>query len=409
MTSYEIYSLALALIVFFIFTVVFSVMIAYITRVAIKLIRLGDDDATILKQRKYLNRTPSKASKFERVFSAILSLVVVVIFVFSLLISCTENEFERGLSTLKIVKSESMATKNEKNEYLFENNLNDQFNMFDIVITRPLPAEDELQLYDIVVYERDGKLIIHRIVGIEEPNDRHSERHFMLQGDAVSRHDVYPVLYSQMHAVYEGERIPFVGSFITFLQSPAGWLCFILVMFGILVTPLIEQKLLEAMRKRLAALDALSAAAASAETSEVMAEEPIDVAVAEPEPIKTPEPAPVYRHMPPPEFKFEKRTPRAPKLPTERKAPEPIELERRPTVISAHSIKSLDMTPPNLPAPIAFDNNMEQSSGYHVVPIYVDKHANRKKHEMKPLTRYTKLSVKCDVDERPNRIKIRIP
>ena len=70
-----------------------------------------------------------------------------------------------------------MSTKNEKNEYLFENDLNDQFDMFDIVITQPLPDEEELQLYDIVVYERDDMLVIHRIVEIEEPNEKHSERY----------------------------------------------------------------------------------------------------------------------------------------------------------------------------------------------------------------------------------------
>ena len=408
MTNYEIYSLVLALVVFLIFTVVFAVMITYVTRTAIKLIWFGDDDKAILKQRKYIVKKPSKASKFERVFSAILSLLIVVIFVFSLCISCTENEFEKGLSTFKIVKSESMATKNEKNEYLFENDLNDQFNMFDIVITRPLSAEDELELYDIVVYERDGKLVIHRIVAIEEPNENHSERHFKFQGDAVSRHDIYPVLYSQMHAIYQGERIPFVGSFITFLQSPAGWLCFILVMFGILITPIIEQKLMEAMRKRLDTLDALEAAKTSAEPKEELVEPEVSEPIPEPAPM--PEPTPIYRPTALPEFKFEKRAPRTLKLPCERKTPEPIVLERRPTILSAHSTKPLDMTPPKMPAPLAFDANMERcGNGYHIVPIYVDKNVNRSKHEIQPLTRYTKLSVKCDVDERPNRIKIRIP
>lgn len=371
MTNYEIYSLILAVVVFVIFTVVFAVMITYVTRTAIKLIWFGDDDKVILKQRKYIMKKPSKASKFERVFSAVLSLIVVVIFVFSLCISCTENEFEKGLSTFKIVKSESMATKNEKNEYLFENNLNDQFNMFDIVITHPLPAEDELELYDIVVYERDGKLVIHRIVAIEEPNANHSERHFKFQGDAVSRHDIYPVLYSQMHAIYRGERIPFVGSFITFLQSPAGWLCFILVMFGILITPIIEQKLMAAMRKRLETLDALEAQRASAEP---MAEdaEPTP-AISEEEPMQTVLDPVSYEPTALPEFTFEKRAPRAPKLPCERRRAEPIILEKRRSAVSSHAVMPLDLAQPRLPEPIMIEGVPPHSIGYHIVPIFLNK------------------------------------
>ena len=258
MENYEIYILILAITVFTIFTVLFSVMIAYITKYAVKLIRYGDDDEIILKKRKYIMKTPSERSGLEKAFSTFFSVVLIAVFIIALCISCTDNDFDSGLSSIKIVKSDSMATKNEKNKYLFENNLNDQFEMFDVVITHPLPDEDEIELYDIVVYERDGMLIIHRVVGIEEPNDKHSERYFLFQGDAISRHDVYPVLYSQMKAIYEGERIPFLGSIITFIQSPAGWLCFILILFGIIVTPIIENKLLNEMRKRLALLDGRS-------------------------------------------------------------------------------------------------------------------------------------------------------
>ena len=257
-TYYE-YILVLAITIFVIFTALFSIMITYLTKYAIKLIRYGEDDEKILKKRAYIEKQPSKQSPFAKAFSAILSLVLIAIFIFVLCISCTENEFDTGLANIKIVKSTSMERKNEKNKYLFENDLNDQFAMFDIVLTKELPGEYELELYDIVVYERDGMLVIHRIVEIEEPNAQHpNERHFKFQGDSSSRHDVYPVLYSQMKAIYEGNKIPFVGSIVLFIQAPPGWLCFILTIFAILVTPVVEKKLIEEMRKRLAVLDAMS-------------------------------------------------------------------------------------------------------------------------------------------------------
>ena len=52
MTNYDIYILVVALSVFFIFTLVFGVMVSYMVKTAVKLIRYGDDDKTILKERK---------------------------------------------------------------------------------------------------------------------------------------------------------------------------------------------------------------------------------------------------------------------------------------------------------------------------------------------------------------------
>lgn len=417
MTNYEIYSLTVALFVFVLFAVVFSVMIAYITKTAVKLIRLGDDDKVIEKNRKYLNEKPSKASKFERAFSAVVSVLLVVIFVFSLCISCTENEFERGLSSFKVVKSDSMSVKNEKNEYLFENNLNDQFDVFDLVITRPLPAEDELELYDIVVYERDGMLVIHRIVGIEEPNDKHSERHFKLQGDAVSRHDIYPVLYSQMHAIYKGEHIPYVGSFITFLQSPAGWICFFLVLFAILFMPVIERKLINAMRRRLALLDELAAAKASAEPKEEMGalieqetehspekeKEQSPIVCDEPKTEKVPEQTvkePEYipcKRVEIPKIDLDKRTVR--KAPVaEAPAREQIVLEKRKPIAPLYKLVPLEIIPPERPrVELCGDMAKNDNIRCHVVPIIIDGEVSGK-FEIKPITRYTKLDVKCDAE-----------
>ena len=144
-----------------------------------------------------------------------------------------------------------MAEKNEKNKYLFDHQLNDQLQMFDVVVCRHLPAEEDLKLYDVVVYKQDDMYIIHRIVGIEEPNEKHpNERHFLLQGDAVARADIFPVLYSQMQGIYRGTRIPYIGSFVLFLQSPAGWLCMLLVIFAMVVSPIVEKIVDNAKKER---------------------------------------------------------------------------------------------------------------------------------------------------------------
>ena len=116
--------------------------------------------------------------------------------------------------------------------------------MFDLIVTHAPPAEFDLKLYDIVIYEYDGVHIIHRIVGIEEPNEVHpNSRIFTLQGDAVGFPDREPVEYSQIKAIYYGERVQFIGSFVFFMKSPAGWLCVLLILFAIIATPIVENKI----------------------------------------------------------------------------------------------------------------------------------------------------------------------
>lgn len=257
MTSYEKYVFILCLIVFACFATLFSVMIASLLKSTIKLIRSGVEDETL--QKEYLN-AQKKKSRFAwipKLFSLVVCLLFIAGFITSMILSFTENSYAKGLSAFKVVKSESMATKYKDNLYLERDGLDDQLQMFDLIVTHELPDEMELQLYDIVVYETENGLVIHRIVNIEEPNEKHpNERHFRLRGDANKYSDTYPVLYSQMRAIYRGERVPFIGNIILFLQAPAGWLCILLILFGQVITPIVERKLMREIELRLQTIGA---------------------------------------------------------------------------------------------------------------------------------------------------------
>lgn len=253
MTNYEIYVFALCAIVFTLLTAMFSYLLYSITKSEIELIRAGLRDVQIQREYEKKNTAFYKVSLIlSKIVSLVLCLTFACAFAGAMYVKANDDRPANGIPSLKVVKSTSMAEKNKKNEYLFENKLNDQFQQFDLVICGHLPAEEELELYDIVVYKTDDMYVIHRIVGIEEPNEKHpNERHFLLQGDAVDHADKFPVLYSQMQGIYKGNRIPFVGSFIMFLQSPAGWLCMLLVVFVMIATPIVEGILNKAKRERL--------------------------------------------------------------------------------------------------------------------------------------------------------------
>lgn len=266
MTPYEIYVFILCTVVFVSLTALFITLLAYAIHPTVRLIRCGAEDEKIRKEYEEAKKHPKKVNWFSRIFNAIICIVLGIAFAFSLSLHFTEGKFSTFASRLKVVKSSSMASCYEGNKYLSQNNLTDQLQMFDLIVTHDLPGEYDLELYDIVVYQQKDDFVIHRIVGIEEPNEKHPDcRHFRLQGDAVENPDHFPVLYSQMRAIYRSERVPFVGSFIMFLQSPAGWLCILLVIFAMVATPIVEKKIEREKQKRLARLFKQEAERAKAE------------------------------------------------------------------------------------------------------------------------------------------------
>ncbi len=261
MSSFEVYVFVLCFIVFTSLTALFSFLIATLIKLTVRLVRTGVEDERITKEYTQAQRRGCGGCLpvvVDRVVSCILCCVLFVAFIFSLCVNFAGAPISDTVPTLSVVKSSSMAYKNEKNDYLFQNFLNDQFKTFDLVLLYKLPAEEDLKLYDVVLYEIDGTPIIHRIVGIEKPNDKHSDYYFLLQGDALENPDRFPVYYHQMRGIYRGEHIPFVGSFVAFMQSVAGYLCILLVIFGIVATPIVEKRVNAVKRERLIAIGVIS-------------------------------------------------------------------------------------------------------------------------------------------------------
>ena len=252
MTDYEIYVFILCLIVFVMLTSFLTYLLVCLTKQHLKMIRHGLEDTKI--RREYRKTAPiSRIGAFvSTLLSVVICLALCAVFAFSIYLKATEDRAANGTPALHVVKSDSMSYKAEENTYLTENGLDDQLQTFDLIVTRALPDEKDLQLYDIVVYEIDGAHIIHRIVEIEERNSYHpDQRWFRTQGDAIPGMDRNPVVFEQMRGIYQGERVPFVGSFVMFMQSPAGWLCILLVLFAIITTPIVEKKIEREKRARL--------------------------------------------------------------------------------------------------------------------------------------------------------------
>lgn len=253
MIGFELYTFFLCLFIFISLTALFSFLIIYIGRQRIRLIENGLEDEKIIKTiQSRIDKKAQKCSHFfgiaEKVLSIFVCAVLCILFVLVGISSSRGNGRVGAIPALKVVSSTSMAEKFENNTYLFKNNLNDQLQLFDVVMLHELPKEEEIKLYDIVVYEHiSGALLMHRVVGIEEPNSAHpGERHFLLQGDAVHYPDTFPVRYEQMRSIYRGERIPNIGSFVFFMQSPAGIISLILIAISMVLMPIADTFIMKA-------------------------------------------------------------------------------------------------------------------------------------------------------------------
>ena len=252
MSRSEIYSLVLCFAVLVGLLSLFTYFIIHTIKQRVKLIQLGQEDEDIIKEYQKANKKTDRGEMFSKIFSITITAILCAIFAFAIYINLTEHKRANGIPSLKVVQTDSMSYKNSKNTYLTKNNIDDQLQVYDLIITRHLPDEFDLKLYDIVVYEAEnGMMTIHRIVGIEEPNSKHPDhRYFKLQGDAVPYPDTFPVTYDQMRGIYVGEKIPFVGSVVMFMQSPAGYFCIGLVLCSIIALPLLEKKIKDAKKQR---------------------------------------------------------------------------------------------------------------------------------------------------------------
>ena len=261
MIGFELYVFFLCLFVFIALTCLFAFFICYIGKQKITIIKNGLVDEKIKETlNKKLERKENKFSRFcditARVISIVFCAFLCIVFVIVGISSCIGDTAVKKIPAIKVIASTSMSEKYENNKYLFDNDLNDQLQLFDVVILHELPKEEDIELYDIVVYQHiSGALLIHRIVGIEEPNEKHpDERYFLLQGDAVHYPDSFPVRYEQMRSIYKGEKIPNVGSFVYFMQSPAGIICLILIVLSMVLMPIADKIVLDAEYDRVVSL-----------------------------------------------------------------------------------------------------------------------------------------------------------
>ena len=86
-------------------------------------------------------------------------------------------------------------------------------NMGDVVIVGPVKGQ--LKPGDIISYERNDELVIHRLIEVDG-------RYLQTKGDAVEDPDPWQVSLADVHGVYMF-KVPYLGFLTSFVRTSVGW------------------------------------------------------------------------------------------------------------------------------------------------------------------------------------------
>ncbi len=226
MTSTEIIVLIVAVIALLAFVLVITILYYHYIKSSINQVENGSKDIELIDRIVYENQP--KTIRRQRVGAitknVIYYLVLVILvptFIFGIYSRATSGVASFGSYTVLVVGSGSMSEKNEANTYLRTYSLDDQLQTYDMIVVKQV-EQNQLQRYDTVAYrDNTGTIIIHRIISVTRDTSSGTIL-YETRGDANNASDAYRITYSDIIGRYTGQRIPYMGMFITFFQSWAG-------------------------------------------------------------------------------------------------------------------------------------------------------------------------------------------
>lgn len=258
MTKIDVISLVVTIIALLSFCAVFTVLFRHYYLSQITRIKEGKEDIDLIDQAIYEEK--QKQKKTRKVSMIVLKTVeygVLAALAFGVAIGVysrvTKNYIPLGKETMIVVASGSMSKKNETNSYLVENDLNNQFNTYDVVQIRKYKSQSEVKKYDVVAFlNTEGTTIIHRIISIEEVL---GETCYITRGDSNNSSDngsqyEHHLFFENIIGYYTGTRVKTVGVAVVFLQSNSGIVTVLAVLYSLIMQDYLKSKYDKASNER---------------------------------------------------------------------------------------------------------------------------------------------------------------
>lgn len=229
------------------FTVVFTILFVSYRKFAVAEIDSGKRDIELIElffrnRKKSVIRRKKILQVVKFISYTLLMAFITVCLVFTAFVRFSEN-LPFGTKSFMVVATDSMSYKygneSDGNSYLFTHNLDNQFPANCIIIIEKV-EESDLKLYDVIAYKHpSGVTYIHRITRIDVAED--GSKTYRTRGDTNKDDDqiasIYTgsLTYDEIIGKYTNVYIPFLGAFVLFLQSYAGIVTVVALIFCLIM------------------------------------------------------------------------------------------------------------------------------------------------------------------------------
>jgi signal peptidase len=262
MSTLDVIALVVTVVGLACFCVVFTILYTSFARSSVKETEAGERDIELI-DKALKDRDPKNAKRKKRsviagkVFYIVFLCLIIPLFGIALIDKIEGNQFMLGNSSLMVCASGSMSEKNAANDYLVTENLDNQFQTYDILVLNKVTDESQLQQYDVISYKNDkGTNIIHRIIAVNNDSGVIS---YTTRGDANNASDTYHPVFKDVIGKYSGKKANGIGIVVLFLQSYPGIITIVAVIYCLSMIDHYSSKIDEAQQKRtvllLSALD----------------------------------------------------------------------------------------------------------------------------------------------------------
>ena len=242
MTAVDIITLFITIICLVSFCAVFTILFRYYYRSNMDAVSSGKEDIALIdnaidSEREKKSKVKKSLKMVGKIFSYVVLGVIFGVFVFALVSKVQDNTMPFGDSTIVVIASGSMS---ERNSDAVKNHpeLTNQFDTYDIIGITKYKNPEQVQLYDVIAYKNKKDVTtVHRIVEIRQVDGVDV---YITQGDSNkandtgSQYDNY-LTYDRIVGYYNGTRLKGVGIFVIFLQSPAGIVTVLSVIYCLLM------------------------------------------------------------------------------------------------------------------------------------------------------------------------------
>ena len=192
------------------FSLIFTILYSHYTKSFISEIDSGKCDLELLE--KTISSEQPKKEKIKKITGLIKPVIfyismalVIPLLMFALINKIQGNVTMISSNGVMVVASGSMSEKNKANDYLITNNLNNQFDTYDIIVIQKIENQNELDVYDVIAFrDEEGKHVIHRIIAKEVID---GEIRYVTRGDSNNSNDSYKPTFEDVIGKYSNKLL----------------------------------------------------------------------------------------------------------------------------------------------------------------------------------------------------------